>query len=143
MVKYLLSLMVCACLMASPALAGGGGGGAKKDAAVKIVHDRLGAAEPASIIVIADPPLSLINKVNGVGGAFATPKDITAAGGVIIKKGSSAVLPVKSGNVPIRVAVVQPNGAVVGVFAATVPVAKGKTVELKASAAAIVVPTAW
>jgi hypothetical protein len=139
MLKYVMSLLVCACLMASPVLAGGGGGGAKKDATVRIVHDVPAAffagAGNTSVIVIADPPAALINKVNGVGGAFATPKDVTAAGGVIVKIGRTATLPVKSGAVRICAAVVLPNGAVDPITVDVVPVAKGATVTLNASAA--------
>lgn len=137
MLKYLMSLLVCACVMASPALAGGGGGGAKKDATIRIVHNLPAAffagAGNTSVIVIADPPAALIDKVNGVGGAFATPKDITAAGGAIVKIGRSASLAVKSGNVRVCAAVVLPNGAVDAVAVDVITVAKGATVTLNAT----------
>jgi hypothetical protein len=136
MFKYVMSLLVCASVMASPVLAGGGG--AKKDANIRFVNNLTTVQLPpatfgnTSIIVIANPSVALVAKVNG---GTATPKDITAEGGVIIKQGRSATLPVKSGNVPGRVAVVLKNGLVRGVAAGNVAVAKGATVTINATAA--------
>jgi hypothetical protein len=116
MFKYVMGLLVCASVMASPVLAGGGG--AKKDAVIKIVHNLPAGALTGqgagndSLIVIANPSAALITKVNS---GKALPKDIIAAGGVIIKIGRSAVLPVKSGTVQGRGAVVSPAGYVVPV----------------------------
>lgn len=146
MIKYVMGLLVCVCVMASPVLAGGGGGGAKKDANIKIVHDLaagvltgLGAGND-SFIVIADAPAALINKVNA---GTAVPKDITAAGGIIVKVGRSAVLPVKSGNVRLYGAVVLPGGLVEPVTNVLIPVAKGQTVTVKASTAPVNVGANW
>lgn len=141
MVKYLLSFVLGACLLASPALAGGGGGGGKKDATIKVTNS-IPAATAASIVVIADPPASLVNKVRG--GAFpvsgASVKDITAAGGVIIKPGKTASLSVKSGDVPLGAVAVLPGGVVVQGGLNIVKVAKGATVSINANSA---VPVAW
>ena len=141
MLRYVLGLLVCASLMASPVVAGGGGGGAKKDGNIKVVNNFAagvlvaGGAANESIIVIADAPASLIAKVNG---GTAVPKDITAAGGVIIKRGSSATLPVKSGTVSLFGAVVLPGGHVEPVTRDTLAVAKGQTVAVNATAATAV-----
>lgn len=125
MVKYLLGLMVCACFMASPAFAGGG-----KDSTLKVINDRTAAAEPPYVVVIADPPASLIAKLNG---GTATAKEIKAAGGVTIKKGSSASIPVKSGVVPVYYTVILANGALPPAFSQNVTFTKGKTLTVKAS----------
>jgi hypothetical protein len=144
MVKYVLSLLVCACVMASPVLAGGGG--AKKDANIRIVHNLpagtlTGAgAGNDSLIVIANPPAALITKVNG---GTAVPKDITAAGGVIIKQGRSATIPVKSGTVKGCAAVVRPGGLVVPIANQNFTVAKGKTLVVNASTVPRALPTPW
>ena len=128
MFKYVMSLLVCACVMASPALAGGGSTGT-----LKITNDLpAGATTLDAIIVIADPPVSLLAKVAS---NTATPKDITAAGGVIIKRGRTATLSVKAGTVPLYGAVVLPGGYADGVTFNNIVVAKGKTVSVKASQA--------
>ena len=144
MFKYVMSLLVCACVMASPALAGGGG--SKKDANVKVVHNLpagtltgAGAAND-SLIVIANPSAALIAKVNS---GKATPKDITAAGGVIIKQGKSATISVKSGTVKGCAAVVVPGGHVVPIVNQNFTVAKGKTLTVNASTVPRAVPTPW
>jgi hypothetical protein len=146
MLKYVLGLLVCASIIASPALAGGGNGGAKQDASIKIVHDlpagaltALGAGND-SFIVIATPPAALVTKVNA---GTATPKDITNAGGLIIKVGRSGILAVKSGNVRLYGAVVNRDGNAVPVTVVTVPVAKGKTTTVNASAAPVAVGAPW
>jgi hypothetical protein len=143
MLKAIFSLLICASIMVSPALAGGG---AKKDGSIRVVHDLaagtltgLGAGND-SFIVIASPPAALVTKVNG---GTATPKDITDAGGIIIKVGRSGVLPVKAGNVRLYGAVVNRNGNAVPVTVVTVPVAKGKTTTVNASAAPVAVGAAW
>lgn len=112
--------------MASPALAGGG-----KDSTLKVINDRTGAAEPPYVVVIADPPASLIAKLNA---GTATAKEIKAAGGVTIKKGSSASIPVKSGVVPVYYTVILSNGALPPAFSQNVTFTKGKTLTVKASA---------
>jgi hypothetical protein len=144
MFKYLMSLLVCACVLASPALAGGGG--AKKDASVRIVHNlpartliNAGAAND-SLVVIANPPAALIAKVNA---GTATPQDIVAAGGVIIKQGRSATISVKSGVVKGCAAVVLPGGRVVPIVNQNFTVAKGKTLAINASDVPRALPTPW
>lgn len=125
MFKYVLSLLVCACFMASPALAGGG-----KNSTLKVINDRTAAADEPYVVVIADPPASLIVKLNA---GTATAKEIKAAGGVTIKKGSSASIPVKSGVVPVYFTVIQANGALPPAFSQDVTFTKGKTLTVKAS----------
>jgi hypothetical protein len=138
MFKYVMSFLVLACVMASPVLAGGGGGGGKRNATIRIVHNIPGAdllaagAGNTSFIIIADPSAALIDRVNGVGGAFATPRDITASGGVIIRVGRTATLSVRAGTVRICGAIVLPNGAVEPVSVDDITVARGGTVTLNA-----------
>jgi hypothetical protein len=130
MIKYLLSLLVCACVMASPVLAGGGGGGAKKDSALKVTNDLTAANDPPYVVVVVDPPASLLAKLNA---GTATVKEIKAAGGVTIKKGSSATIAVKSGDVPVYGTVVLANGAVPAGGITTLTFTKGKTLAVNAS----------
>jgi hypothetical protein len=146
MLKAIFSLLICASIMVTPALAGGGNGGAKKDGSIKVVHDLaagtltgLGAGND-SFIVIATPPAALVTKVNA---GTATPQDITNAGGLIIKVGRSGILAVKSGNVRLYGAVVNRDGNAVPVTVVTVPVAKGKTTTVNASAAPVAVGAPW
>ena len=131
MVKYLLSLLVCACVMASPALAGGGGGGAKKDATLRVTNDLTAAADAPFVVVVPDPPASLLAKLNA---GTATAKEVKAAGGVTIKKGSSASIPVKSGDVPVYGTVILANGSLPAGQLVTVTIAKGQTLSVNASA---------
>jgi hypothetical protein len=151
MLKFVTSLLVCACVLASPVLAGGGGGGAKRDALIRIVHNlpagSLTALPPLgpgagndSVIVIVDPPAALIAKVNG---GTAVPKDIVAAGGVIIKVGRSATLPAKSGNARLLAAYVRPGGFVSPLTADNIPTVKGQTVTVNASDATVIFPGLW
>lgn len=130
MFKYLMGLAVCACLMASPVFAGGGGGGAKKDANIRVIHNLTGANDPNSVIVVADPPASFLNRVTA---NTAVTRDATAVGGVVLNKGKSVTIPVKSGNVPLFAYVTDSNGRLVQVVNATVPVARGRTVTVRAS----------
>ena len=130
MVKYLLSLLMCACVMASPALAGGGGGGAKKDSALKVTNDLTATTDPPFVVVVPDPPASLLAKLNA---GTATAKEIKAVGGVTIKKGSSATIPVKAGDVPIYGTVILANGALPPGQLVTVTFVKGQTLAVNAS----------
>lgn len=130
MFKYALSLLACVCLLASPTFAGGGGGGAKKDSTLKVTNDLTAAADPPYVVVVVDPPTSLLAKLDA---GTATVKEIKAAGGVTIKKGSSATIPVKSGTVPVYGTAVLANGSVPAGGLANLVFTKGKTLNVKAS----------
>jgi hypothetical protein len=130
MFRIVLSLLICTCVAVSPTFAGGGSGGAKKDAKIKILHDLAGTN--LSLIVIADPPVSLVNLMNA---GQASPRDITNAGGIIIKKGATGTLSVKSGKVPVY-GTVWANGVTGKVEIPQmeeVTVGKNQTVSVKAS----------
>jgi hypothetical protein len=125
MFKYVLSLLVCACFMASPAFAGGG-----KNATLRVINDLTAAVDPPYLVVIADPPASLIPKLNL---GTATAKEIKAAGGVTIKKGSSASIPVKAGVVPVYATAILANGSLPPAINGNLTFVKGKTLTVKAS----------
>jgi ribosome-associated protein YbcJ (S4-like RNA binding protein) len=137
MFRYLMGLVAIASVMASPAMAGGGGGGAKKDATIRFIHDldgQGGRANVGNVVVIADPPAALIARMTAAG-AVVPLRDILKAGGVVVNTGRSAKIPVKSGTVRLLGSVINDrNGDTTLAAQGNVPVTKGQTVDVRASA---------
>jgi len=128
MFRFALSFVIATALLSVPAFAGGNGG-TKKDATIRFQHDIVGGP---TVVIIADPAAALVTKIQN---STATLNEITKAGGIVVRLRETKSLRVKAGDVKLYGSSVdERNGNTVYIDMATVPVAKGKTITLKASA---------